>query len=54
MKYKAKNAAMQVINRTAELANKQEYIDSLNKATGKVEIFDVINVGVSLELLLTL
>lgn len=36
MKYKAKNAAMQVINRTAELANKQEYIDSLNKATGKV------------------
>lgn len=27
---------MQVINRTAELANKQEYIDSLNKATGKV------------------
>lgn len=36
MKYKAKNAAMQVINRTAELANKQEYIDSLNKAAGKV------------------
>ena len=36
MKYKAKNAAMQVNNRTAELANKQEYIDSLNKATGKV------------------
>lgn len=36
MKYKAKNAAMKVINRTAELANKQEYIDSLNKATGKV------------------
>lgn len=36
MKYKAKNAAMQVINRTAELANKQEYIDSLNKVAGKV------------------
>lgn len=36
MKYKAKNAAMQVINRTAELVNKQEYIDSLNKAAGKV------------------
>lgn len=36
MKYKAKNAAMQVINRTAELSNKQEYIDSLNKAAGKV------------------
>ncbi len=36
MKYKAKNAAMQVINHTAELANKQEYIDSLNKAAGKV------------------
>lgn len=36
MLYKAKDAAAKVVRRTAELANKQEYIDSLNKAAGKV------------------
>ena len=36
MLYKAKDAAAKVVRRTAELANKQEYIDGLNKAAGKV------------------
>lgn len=36
MLYKAKKAAEKVINDTAELANKQEFLDSLNKAAGKV------------------
>ncbi len=36
MRIEAKNAAMKVINRTAERAEKQEYIDMLNKAAGKV------------------
>ncbi len=36
MRIEAKNAAMKVINRTAERAEKQEYINMLNKAAGKV------------------
>lgn len=36
MLIKAKNVAAKVINDTAELANKQEFLDSLNKAAGKV------------------
>lgn len=36
MQYKAKTVASKLINDTAELANKQEFLDSLNKATGKV------------------
>lgn len=36
MLYKAKKAAEKVINDTVELANKQEFLDSLNKAAGKV------------------
>lgn len=36
MLYKAKKAAEKVITDTAELANKQEFLDSLNKAAGKV------------------
>lgn len=36
MRIEAKNAAMKIINRTAERAEKQEYIDMLNKAAGKV------------------
>lgn len=36
MKYSAKEVASKLINDTAELANKQEFLDILNKATGKV------------------
>lgn len=36
MRIEAKNTAMKVINRTAERAEKQEYINMLNKAAGKV------------------
>ncbi len=36
MSYKANIAAQKVINDTAELAQKQSYIDMLNKSTGKV------------------
>lgn len=35
MRYKAKNAAQKVINDTAELAEKQSFLNMLNKATGK-------------------
>lgn len=35
MRYKAKSAAQKVVNDTAELAEKQSFIDTLNKATGK-------------------
>lgn len=36
MRYKAKTAAHKIINDTAELANKQTFLNTLNKATGKV------------------
>ena len=36
MRYKAKAAAHKIINDTAELANKQTFLNTLNKATGKV------------------
>lgn len=36
MRYKAKSAAQKIINDTAELAEKQSFINTLNKATGKV------------------
>lgn len=36
MAYKAKTAAQKVINDTAELAQKQEFLNMLNKAAGKV------------------
>ena len=36
MAYKAKDVAQKVINETAQLVDKQSYIDALNKATGKV------------------
>lgn len=36
MQYQAKSIAASVINQTAELANKQDFLDMLNKATGKV------------------
>lgn len=35
MRYKAKDAAGKVINNTAELANKQDFLNALNKAAGK-------------------
>ncbi len=35
MRYKAKSAAQKIINDTAELSEKQSFIDMLNKATGK-------------------
>lgn len=35
MRYQAKNAAHKVINNTAELADKQSFLDILNKAAGK-------------------
>ncbi|MBE6850919.1 MAG: hypothetical protein E7504_04135, partial [Ruminococcus sp.] len=35
MRYKARAAAQKVINDTAELADKQSFLDMLNKATGK-------------------
>lgn len=35
MRYQAKNAAHKAINRTAELADKQSFLDILNKAAGK-------------------
>lgn len=36
MRYKAKSAAQKIINDTAELAEKQSFINTLNKVTGKV------------------
>lgn len=36
MRYKAKSAAQKIINDTAELTEKQSFINTLNKATGKV------------------
>lgn len=36
MRYFAKTTAAAAVNRTAELANKQQYLDTLNKAAGKV------------------
>lgn len=36
MRYHAKTAAHKIINDTAELANKQTFLNSLNKAAGKV------------------
>lgn len=36
MRYQAKSAAHKVINSTAELADKQSFLDVLNKAAGKV------------------
>lgn len=36
MLYKAKSAAQKVINNTAELAQKQDFLDILNKSAGKV------------------
>lgn len=36
MRYKTKTAAHKIINDTAELANKQTFLNTLNKATGKV------------------
>lgn len=35
MRYKARDAAGKVINNTAELANKQDFLNALNKAAGK-------------------
>lgn len=36
MLYKARTAAQKIVNDTAELAEKQSFLDMLNKATGKV------------------
>lgn len=36
MRYKAKTAAQKLVNNTAELADKQSFLNMLNKATGKV------------------
>lgn len=36
MRYFAKTTAAAAVNRTAELVNKQQYLDTLNKAAGKV------------------
>lgn len=36
MRYKAKSTAQKIINTTAELSEKQSFINMLNKATGKV------------------
>jgi len=36
MRYKAKTAAQKLINQTAELADKQSFLNMLSKATGKV------------------
>lgn len=36
MRYKAKSAAQKIVNDTAELADKQSFLNMLNKATGKV------------------